>query len=70
MRVVLFQSNLPRDRRIEDFVRDQIRLNLQIADGQVDPTKLQAMVKHWSRQMSAAVISIREARRNVTRKAS
>ena len=48
MRVVLFQSNLPRDRRIEDFVRDQIRLNLQIADGQVDPTKLQAMVKHWS----------------------
>ena len=53
---------------IEDFVRDQIRLKLQIADGLVDPTKLKAMVKHWSQQMSAAVN--REASRNVTRKAS
>ena len=53
---------------IEDFVREQIRLKLQIADGQVDSTKLKAMVKHWSQQMSAAVS--REAGRNVTRKAS
>ena len=48
---------------IEDFVREQIRLKLQIADGQDDPIKLKAMVKHWSQQMSAAVN--REASRNV-----
>ena len=53
---------------IEDFVRDQARLKLQIADGKVDSIKLKAMVKHWSQQMSAAVN--REASRNVTRKAS
>ena len=53
---------------IENLVRDQIRLKLQIADGLVDPTKLKAMVKHWSQQMSAA--NNREASRNVNRKAS
>ena len=53
---------------IEGFVREQIRLKLQIADGQVDSTKLKAMVKHWSQQMSAAVN--REASRNITREAS
>ena len=53
---------------IEDFVRGQIRQKLQIADGQDDPIKLKAMVKHWSQQMSAAVN--REASRNVIRKAS
>ena len=53
---------------IEGFVREQIRLKLQIADGQVDSTKLKAMVKHWSQQMSAAVN--REASRNITCKAS
>ena len=42
---------------IEDFVRGQIRQKLQIVDGQVDPIKLKAMVKHWSQQMSAAVNS-------------
>ena len=42
---------------IEDFVRGQIRQKLQIADGQDDPIKLKAMVKHWSQQMSAAVNS-------------
>ena len=31
---------------IEGFVREQIRLKLQIADGQADSTKLKAMVKH------------------------
>ena len=36
---------------IEDFVREQIRLKLQIADGKVDSIKLKAMVKHWSQQM-------------------
>ena len=55
-------------RYVEDFVREQIRLKLQIADGQVDSIKLKAMVNHWSQQMSAAVN--REASRNVTRKAS
>ena len=53
---------------IEDFVREEARLKLQIADGKVDSIKLKAMVKHWSQQMSAAVN--REASRNVTRKAS
>ena len=53
---------------IEDFVRGQIRQKLQIVDGQVDPIKLKAMVKHWSEQMSAAVS--REASRNLVRKAS
>ena len=53
---------------IEDFVRGQIRQKLQIADGQDNPIKLKAMVKHWSQQMSAAVN--REASRNVIRKAS
>ena len=48
---------------IEDFVRGQIIQKLQIADGQDDPIKLKAMVKHWSQQMSAAVN--REASRNV-----
>ena len=55
-------------RAIEDFVREQIRLKLQIADGKVDSIKLKAMVKYWSQQMSAAVN--REASRNVTREAS
>ena len=40
---------------IEDFVRGQIRQKIQITDGQHDPIKLKAMVKHWSQQMSAAV---------------
>ena len=53
---------------IEGFVREQIRLKLQIADGQEDSTKLKAIVKHWSLQMSAAIN--REASRNITRKAS
>ena len=53
---------------IEGFVREQIRLKLQIADGQEDSTKLKAIVKHWSQQMSAAVN--REASRNITCKAS
>ena len=53
---------------IEDFVCGQIRQKLQIADGQDDPIKLKAMVKHCSQQMSAAVN--REASRNVIRKAS
>ena len=53
---------------IEDFVPEQIRFKLQIADGQADSTKLKAMVKHWSQQMSAAVN--RETSRNVARKAS
>ena len=48
---------------IEDFVCGQIRQKLQIADGQDDPIKLKAMVKHWSQQMSAAVN--RKASRNV-----
>ena len=43
-------------------------LEYLIADGQDDPIKLKAMVKHWSQQMSAAVN--REASRNVVRKAS
>ena len=45
-----------------------IRQKLQMGDGQDDPTKLKAMVKHWSQQISAAVN--REASRNVVRKAS
>ena len=57
---------------IEDFVRGQIRQKLQIADGQDDPIKLKAMVKHWSQQMSAAVNreAVYKASRNVVRKAS
>ena len=58
----------PIQHEIEDFVRGQIRQKLQIADDRDDPTKLKAMVKHWSQQMSAAVN--REASRNVIRKAS
>ena len=53
---------------IVDFVRGQIRHKIQIADGQDDPIKLKASVKHWSQQMSAAIN--REACRNITRKAS
>ena len=53
---------------IEDFVRGQIRQKIQIADGQDDPIKLKATVKHWLQQMSAAVN--REASRSVIRKAS
>ena len=53
---------------IVDFVRGQIRHKIQIADGQDDPIKLKASVKHWSQQMSAAIN--REASRNITRKAS
>ena len=36
-------------------MREQIRIKLQIADGQADSDKLEAMVKHWSQQMSAAI---------------
>ena len=36
-------------------MREPIRLKLQIADGQADSDKLEAMVKHWSQQMSAAI---------------
>ena len=53
---------------IEGFVHEQIRLKLQIADGQEDSTKLKVIVKHWSQQMSAAIN--REASRNIIRKAS
>ena len=42
---------------IEDFVREQLRLKLQIADGKADTAKLKAMVKHWLQQMSAVAMA-------------
>ena len=55
-RVILYYNRkIKIHHEIEDFVRGQIIQKLQIADGQDDPIKLKAMVKHWSQQMSAAV---------------
>ena len=56
-----------RKKELEKKLKNR-RLKLQIADGQEDSTKLKAMVKHWSQQMSAGIN--REASRNIIRKAS